>query len=92
MAGPWKVRLDRAGVGGVLRSPAAHKLTGEAARRVAAGVTRVDPTLVVVEPYTTDRGAAAVVVRDPQAVGLQAKYGILTAAARAAGLKVRARR
>lgn len=95
MAGRWKVELNRSGVGNILRKGAVPAMVNEAAERIASGARRRLPNDglgdVVVERYTTDRGAAAVVVRHPQAVGLQAKYGILTASASGAGITVRSR-
>ena len=80
----WKVELDRAGIGAILRSPEAAKLANEAAAKVAANI-RGDTEI---EPYTTDRAAAAVVHKDRDAAGQQAKHGTLTAAAAAAGMPV----
>ncbi|GAA4680494.1 hypothetical protein [Nocardioides nanhaiensis] len=91
----WKVQLDRAGVGAILRTGEVPAAVNATAETIASGVRSRLPSDglgdVVVERYTTDRGAAAVVVRHPRAVGLQAKYGILTSAASAAGLTVRGR-
>jgi hypothetical protein len=42
--------------------------------------------------YTTDRASAAVDMDHPAGVAIEAKYGVLKKAARAAGLKVRARK
>ena len=88
----WKVTLDRAGVGAFLKSGEVSDMVNSAAGRIADGVrSRLpdDEGEVVVESYTTDRGAAAVIVRHPRAVGLQAKYGIITAAASAIGVDVK---
>ena len=89
----WKVTLDRAGVGNILRRGELPALVNATAGRIADNARARLPNdglgEVVVEPYTTDRGAAAVVVKHPQAMGLQAKYGILTAAAGSVGLSVR---
>ena len=88
--GNWKVTLDRTGVGKILREGDVPKAVNALAEQVAANVNLPDNDGdVVVEPYTTDRGAAAVIVRHPRAVGLQAKYGLLTSAASQAGLSVR---
>ncbi len=92
----WKVQLDRQGVGAILRSPELSTAVTGLARTVASNVMARLPSDrydadVVVEPYTTDRGAAAVVVRHPQARALEAKFGILSNAAAAAGLSVRRR-
>lgn len=95
MANQVKVDLDRRGVGRILRTGKLPALVNRTAERIAEGVRSRLPNdgrgEVVVERYTTDRGAAAVVVKHPQARGLQAKYGIITAATSAVGLRVRAK-
>ena len=88
----WQVVLNRPGVGAILKQgevPAAiNALAQSVASRISLPAGEGD---VVVESYTTDRGAAAVVVRHPRAVGLQAKYGLITRAAAGAGLTVKTR-
>lgn len=95
MANAWKVTLDRAGIGAILKVGEVPAMVNRAAESIASGVRARMPNdgegEVVVERYTTDRGAAAVVVKHPRAVGLQAKYGILTNAASAIGATVRGR-
>lgn len=87
VARQWTVELDRAGIGAILRGPEARAMVNSAAARVASNITLPDVQgMVEVRPYTTDRGAAAVNVLHPRAVGLQAKHGFITAAAAAAGL------
>jgi hypothetical protein len=46
---------------------------------------------VVVDQYTTDRRAASVTIAHPAGLAVQAKHGVLTRAASAAGLEVRAK-
>lgn len=90
----WKVTLDRAGIGNVLRTGELPNLVNRTAGQIAAAVSLPrdgKDADVTVESYTTDRGAASVVVRHPNAVGLQAKHGILTAAAASVGLTIRRR-
>ncbi|MCY4726700.1 hypothetical protein NYO98_10460 [Nocardioides sp. STR2] len=92
----WKVKLNRAGVGNILKTGAVPEMVNRTASTIAAGARSRLPDdgmggEVVVERYTTDRGAAAVIVKHPRAVGLQAKYGILTSAAASAGVTVRGR-
>lgn len=84
-----RVQLDRAGIGSILRSADARALVDGAAQSVAANVRGTMPVVVEVSHYTTDRAAAAVEVIHPEAAGLQAKHGLLTAAAAAAGFQVR---
>lgn len=90
----WSVELDRAGIGNLLKSGGIPAMTNAAAERIADGARSrmpndVPDADVVVEQYTTDRGAAVVIVRHPRARGLQAKYGILTRSAQAIGVSVR---
>lgn len=89
----WKVELDRAGIGSMLKSGPIPDAVNAAAHRIAANVRlpadSPDGSDVVVERYVTDRGAAAVVVRHPWATRLEAKYGLLSRAAGSAGFTVR---
>ncbi|WP_067171190.1 hypothetical protein [Microtetraspora niveoalba] len=93
MAGFAAFELDHKGVGEVLASPEIHAVINGLAGQIAATVRAALPgrTEVVVESYTTDRGAAAVVIKDRRGMGWQARDGVLTRAAGAAGLEVRAR-
>jgi hypothetical protein len=85
-------RLDAAGVREVLRGPDVRELIDGKAQEVADNVKVLVPagTPIEVRRYTTDRGAATVVVADVQAMAWQARDGILTRAAGFAGLEVRA--
>ena len=85
-------RLDTAGVREVLRGPDVRELIDGKAQEVADNVKVLVPagTPIEVRRYTTDRGAATVVVADVQAMAWQARDGILTRAAGFAGLEVRA--
>lgn len=89
MAGVWKVTLDRAGVGRILKGAAARRMVNTAGQRAAAAARGALPAEyagdVRLDEYTTDRGAAAVVLAHPAARGIEAKYGPLARAARAAG-------
>jgi hypothetical protein len=84
-------RLDAAGVREILRGPEVRQLIDGLAGEVAANLRVLVPpgTPIEVRGYTTDRGAATVVVADRQAMGWQARDGILTRAAGFAGLEVR---
>ena len=84
----WKVELDIKGIGEILKSKEVADLMNSTAQKVAAAA---GPDAEV-ERYTTDRQAAAVVVKDRDAAGKQAKTGFLTRAAAAAGLEVKGKR
>lgn len=83
-------RLDTAGIAEVLKSGPFRDLMNAKAIEVAANVRSQLPENAPVEfrPYTTDRQAAAVVVRHPRAAQWQDQDHILSRAARAAGLEV----
>lgn len=85
-------RLDSAGVRAVLKSQEVRTVIDDLAAEVAAHVRSAVPagTVVEVRGYTTDRGAATVAVLDREAMAWQARDGILTRAAGAAGLEVKA--
>ncbi|MGI5041572.1 hypothetical protein FKO01_19815 [Mesorhizobium sp. B2-3-3] len=85
-------RLDTAGVREVLRGQEVRDLVDGKADEVADNVKVLVPagTLIEVRKYTTDRGAATVVVADVRAMAWQARNGILTRAAGFAGLEVKA--
>ena len=87
-----RFELDTAGVREILRGPEVRDLIDGIAEEVADNVRVLVPagTPVEVRGYTTDRGAATVVVADVQAMAWQARDGILTRAAGFAGLEVRA--
>ena len=91
MAAQVKVTLDRNGIGAILKSQEVADLVNPVAHRVAAHAAAASGMDVVVDSYVTDRAAAAVVVLDSRATSAQAKHGILTRAAAAEGLEVRAR-
>lgn len=85
------VTPNPAGIRGVLVSPEVRSMVNAAAERVASGARARGAEDVVVEPYRTDRDAAAVIVRDKNAVGQEAKRGILTGPAQSIGAEVRRR-
>lgn len=84
-------RLDTAGVREFLRGPEVRQLIDGKATEVAANVRALVAagTPVEVRGYTTDRGAATVVVAHRLAMGWQARDGILTRAAGFAQLEIR---
>lgn len=85
-------RLDPAGVREILKGPEIRQVIDGLAHEVAANVRVLVPsgTPIEVRGYTTDRGAATVVVADARAMSWQARDGILTRAAGFAGLEVKA--
>jgi hypothetical protein len=87
-----RFELDTAGVREILRGSEVRDLIDGIADEVADNVRVLVPagTTVEVRGYTTDRGAATVVVADVQAMAWQARDGILTRAAGFAGLEVKA--
>lgn len=97
-----RVRLDRRGIGDLLRSTAMHRATQDAAERVAEAVRgqgikvgdkdggpREVDLPVEVEMTTTDRAHAWVTIAHPAGEAVQAKHGALTKAAAQVGLDVR---
>ncbi|QTU64220.1 hypothetical protein [Streptomyces scabiei] len=85
-------RLDAAGVREVLRGAEVRQLVDGVAEEIAGRVRGnvPDDVVVSVKGYTTDRGAASVTVQDVRAMAWQARDGILTRAAAAAGVEVKA--
>jgi hypothetical protein len=86
-------QLDRAGIAEILKSQEMAAAVDDLAEKIAADVrsTVDDDVPVDVDSYTTDRAAAAVTIVHPTGMGLQARNGVLTRAAAAAGLDVRSR-
>lgn len=89
------VRLDHRGIGSLLRSAEMQQAVREVADTVASNVTSQGLTVssgaslpVEVNTYITDRVAASVTINHPAGLGMQAKHGVLTKAAAAAGLEV----
>lgn len=90
------VRLDRRGVGAVLKSSGVRREVDALAETVADNVRAQGLTVsdgselpVTVSSYTTDRAAAAVTITHAAGIAMQAKHGVLTKAAAAAGLEVK---
>ena len=84
-------RLDYHGVRQVLRGEDVRLLIDATAEDVHARVKAQLPAdvAVVVNKYTTDRGAAAVTIADVRAMAWQARDGVLTRAAGEAGLEIK---
>lgn len=86
-----KFRLDKKGVGEVLKTQCGEVIDDYAAQiddQIRTSHPDVD---VEVDRYTTDRGAASVTIADPRGMALQASDGALTKAAAAVGLEVKAK-
>lgn len=86
------VRLNRKGIGTLLRDDLGKAATAKA-HEMADEIRNKYPDLadaVDVEEYTTDRGAASVMVKDGAARELQVREGLMTRAAAAVGLEVTA--
>ncbi|MBM4626663.1 hypothetical protein GS453_24895 [Rhodococcus hoagii] len=86
-------RLNRAGVGKILKQEKLATAVTAVAQQIGGAVRgRVGADVVVrVDPYTTDRGAAAVVIADRYGAAMQASDGALTKAAASVGLSVTSR-
>lgn len=85
-------RPNRRGIGELLKTQTSEAVN-EAAEQIRTQVAGLvdDDIEVTVEPYTTDRGAAAVTIADPLGMELQATTGALTRAAAQVGLEVTSR-
>lgn len=86
-----RFELDRAGIAEILKSPQMRDAVNETAVRVAANTRASLPEEAPVEyrAYTTDRRAATVTILHRDAAEWQRRDGLLTRAARQAGLDVR---
>ena len=90
MAARPAFRLNRKGVRAILRTQTREAVNDLAAMIADRVRDRVDDDVeVTVEEYTTDRGAAAVTIRDERGAELQITRGALTQAASSLGLEVR---
>ena len=86
-------KLDRRGVSQLLKGDLGRAAT-DAANKVADQIRADYPDMaadVDVEAYTTDRGAASVMVKNSGARELQVREGLMTKAAAKVGLEVKAR-
>ena len=83
--------LDSDGIEAVLLSDEVAEVIDALAEAIAVDVEAalpVDVEEVVADSYTTDRAAASVTIKDPRGRIYQARDGVLTTAAAAAGLEV----
>ena len=90
-----RVRLDHRGVGEVMRSGPVRAVVSSVSEEVGAGL-RVSgrPVEVLIEPAVSSGGirdarpVGRVTVLSADAMGQEVKHGLLTGAARSAGLEV----
>lgn len=81
-----KITLDSSGMAAVLKSAGVAQAVRSAANHVASAVEK-DAEIGVTD-YQTDRAASSVTIIDPRGKIWQARDGVLTRAALAAGLDV----
>ncbi|MFG3715801.1 hypothetical protein [Micromonospora sp. NPDC047730] len=87
------IRLDHKGIAELLKSAEFAEAMAEKAGEVAATVKahqsiRRHKMPVTTGAFETDRATHSVTIADPGGLPVQAKYGVLTQAATAAGLEV----
>lgn len=90
---PGQVQLDSDGMADLLKSgevaDVVHAYAESVAVTVRAALAAKDPPVsVVTDRYVTDRAAASVLIADVRGRIYQARDGVLTKAAAAAGLEV----
>ena len=95
------IRLDRNGIAALAKSAGLASVVNTAAKAVADNITSQGLTasspgaqssasiVGEVDLYSTDRVSAAVTIKRPAGLALQAKYGVLTKACSAAGLELK---
>lgn len=94
-----KVHPNWSGLSAALRSREARDAVEAVAEKIAANARSAAPAVegipgdielpVRVDTYDTDRARATVWLAHPSGLAVQAKHGLLTKAASAAGLEVR---
>ncbi|HEY9314633.1 hypothetical protein [Williamsia sp.] len=92
MADSFTFRLDKEGVGEILRTqvaPVVAALTAQIAAEVRADLASEDHVEVEVGGYVSDRAVGTVTIASPRGMHYQATRGSLTRAAAALGLDVR---
>lgn len=84
------LRLDHAGIAGLLKSGPFQAAVHEIAEGIANDVRGQVPedVEVVVDDYTTDRAASSVTIKDARGMLWQARDGVLTRAAGGSGVEV----
>lgn len=86
-----EVRLDSKGIAEFLKSAELAHVIHDIAEQVAGNAQAVTDAEVGVDDYVTDRAASSVTILDPRGMEFQARDGLLTRAAAAAGLEVTAK-
>ena len=86
------LRLDHAGISRILKSDDMDRVIGKPADRIEARVREmVDDDMPVNQvAYTTDRRARSIAIAHPSGVAFQVRHGVMTRAAAAEGLEVKA--
>lgn len=83
------IKLNSRGIAEILKSQGVRDVVESAAASVHTNVQAALPGAdVVMDSYTTDRAAASVTIREPLGRLFEARDGVLTGAAAAAGLEV----
>lgn len=89
------IDLDYEGLGEILRTvcgPAVNEMAGRVAANAAGDSNLPRGATVNVRQFVTDRAIAVVRINHPGGLAAQAKHGVLTKAAAAAGLEVKAKK
>lgn len=81
--------LDRKGMSQIAKSAGVRQAVQKAAGRVAANARQLTDLPVETDNRTTDRAVVDVTIAHPAGAATQAKHGVLTRSASAAGLEVR---
>lgn len=88
------LHTDYEALGQILKvtcAPAINAIATQVAANAAGDGNLPDNATVTVKQFTTDRAIAVVRLNHPTGLALQAKHGLLTKAAAAAGLEVTAK-
>lgn len=88
------IKLDYDAIGRILKetcAPVVHQLAAQIAESVRGNGDLPEGASVSVKDFVTDRAVSVILVGHPDASAIQAKHGILTSSAAAAGLEVTAR-
>lgn len=91
MAKSVTVKMDKKGIGEILKSDDMRQMVDDAASKMQQQVKQDLPegTEVTVQDYTTDRAAASVGIEDVLGMVYQAQHGTLTKAAKSIGAEVK---
>lgn len=100
--GRGDIKLNHAGIASILKSSEMHVLIEKVTEEVAGNVREQSIAVgafkggageielpVIAKVITTDRAHGSVLLAHPAGIAVQAKHGVLTKAASAAGLQVK---